>query len=203
MDRFLLSVQPMKILAMAGSLRTGSYNRKLLNQAVAVARAQGNEVTIVDLKDFQVPYYDGDVEDAVGIPELARKLARIMGDHDAIVLASPEYNHSFPGHLKNTIDWISRLKDVPLEKKPTLFLSASPGMAGGTRSLWSLRVPFEILGAYVYPEMMSVSKAHQQFNADDTFSDPKNLGRLQAIMTGFFEFSRRLNSNSAIARQAS
>src|SRR5262245_53093709 len=97
-----------RILAFAGSTRTASFNKRLLHFAVAEARAAGAEVTHVDLRDFAMPLYDGDLEAASGLPAAAKAFKRLLIDHPGFLIASPEYNSSIPGVLKNAIDWASR-----------------------------------------------------------------------------------------------
>src|SRR5438128_1846133 len=97
-----------RILAFAGSLRNDSYNKKLVQIAAASARRAGAEVTCIDLKDYPLPIYDGDIEAASGIPENGQKLKKLFLEHDGLLIAAPEYNSSISAALKNTIDWVSR-----------------------------------------------------------------------------------------------
>src|SRR5450755_2273980 len=97
-----------KIVAFAGSLRAASYNKKLVAVAAEAARAAGAEVTVVDLREFNLPLFDQDIEDATGLPEGAKKFKALLRASDGILLSSPEYNSSIPGILKNAIDWASR-----------------------------------------------------------------------------------------------
>ena len=97
-----------KILAFAGSAREGSLNKLLVRAAAAAARALGAEVTLVDLRDYPMPIYDGDVEGADGQPENAEKLKALFAASDGLLIASPEYNSSLPAVTKNVIDWLSR-----------------------------------------------------------------------------------------------
>src|SRR5919198_2770214 len=97
-----------KILAFAGSTRTESFNKKLVRVAVAGARAAGAEVTLIDLRDFPMPLYDGDLEAKEGLPANARKVKDLFLAHQGLLLSCPEYNSSITGVLKNTIDWVSR-----------------------------------------------------------------------------------------------
>jgi chromate reductase len=97
-----------RILAFAGSLRTGSFNKKLARVAADLAKEAGAQATFVDLRDFQLPLYDGDIEETQGLPEGAKQLKGLMREHDGFLIASPEYNSSFTGALKNAIDWVSR-----------------------------------------------------------------------------------------------
>src|SRR5262245_15744970 len=105
-----------KILAFAGSLRTGSFNKKLIRVAVAGARAAGAEVTLIDLRDYPLPVFDEDLEKAEGLHPNARKLKDLMFAHHGLLLSCPEYNSSITAVLKNTIDWISR----PVPGEPPL-----------------------------------------------------------------------------------
>lgn len=115
-----------KLLAISGSLRAGSYNRKLL--ALAVEAFGEAEVMQGDLN---LPLYDGDLEEAEGIPAAVQTLADQIKAADAIVIASPEYNKGIPGVLKNALDWVSRVKGAVLADKPTVVISAAGGRGGG------------------------------------------------------------------------
>ena len=115
---------------------------------------------------FDSPSFDADVHRADGLPPGALELQRRLANCDAFVISSPEYNASMPGVLKNVIDWVSRHQPQPFDELHGLLLSASPSMVGGNRGLWALRVPFEHLGARIYPDMFSLAQAHHAF--DDT-----------------------------------
>jgi chromate reductase len=109
------------------------------------------------------PAYDLDAELSTGIPPGAREFCRLLKGSDALIIASPEYNASMPGFLKNTIDWVSRFRPQPFNGKQAFLLSASPAQIGGNRGLWALRVPLEHLGARVYPDMFSLAQALEAF----------------------------------------
>src|SRR5262249_13673112 len=100
------------VLAFSGSTRHDSVNKKLINEAANIAREQGANVVLIDLKEYHIPLYDGDLEDAEGMPENARYLRQLMLQSDAILIASPNYNHSIPAVLKNVLDWISRSENA-------------------------------------------------------------------------------------------
>ena len=102
------SEQQPKVLVFAASTRTGTYNRKLAIWTANELRNAGMEVTLPDLRDYSMPLYDGDSEASQGVPENAQRLKEVLRQHEALVIASPEYNGSFSALLKNTIDWISR-----------------------------------------------------------------------------------------------
>src|ERR1700741_4466009 len=97
-----------KILAFAGSTRKDSFNKKLLNVAIEGAKREGGNVTLIDLLDFKLPLFDGDLEASEGVPENGKKLKKIFLEHDALLLSLPEYNSSISGVFKNAIDWVSR-----------------------------------------------------------------------------------------------
>ena len=101
-------VAEVKVLAFAGSTRKDSYNKKLIQLAAEMARQKGAKVTVIDLNDYSLPFYDADLEAKQGLPAHAKKLRGLMLQNDMIMIASPEYNASIPGILKNAIDWTSR-----------------------------------------------------------------------------------------------
>ena len=139
-----------RILVFAGSIRTGSFNASLAALAAKELALAGADVTHISLQDFRMPIYDGDLEAASGAPDNAIKLKRMMMTHAGVFIASPEYNASVTPLLKNTLDWISRVRDgkeTPLAAyKNRIFAlgSASNGAYGGMRSLLALRQVLEI-----------------------------------------------------------
>jgi chromate reductase len=176
----------MKLFAIAGSLRKASHNRALLGIAAAVAEQHGTTVDVAALGEFAIPLYDGDVEAASGIPEGVQRLAARIGDADGLLIASPEYNFGVPGVLKNTVDWLSRMKPTPLRGKRALLLSASPSLVGGNRGLWALRVSLEVLGVHVYPDMYSLAQAHEKIDATG-INDPALAKFLDSLVKRFVE----------------
>src|SRR5690349_6888707 len=188
-----------KILAFAGSLRTDSFNKKLIRIGVEGAKAAGAEVLLIDLRDFPMPVYDGDLEAASGLPEPALQLKKLFADHHGLLIASPEYNGSIPGMLKNVIDWVSRVGpgERPLASytdKVAGLLSASPGAAGGMRSLVHLRASLTHINVLVIPQQVSVSKAHEAFNPDDTLKDAKQLASVHAVAKKLTETIAKLRA---------
>jgi chromate reductase len=174
-----------KILAFAGSTRTESWNKKLIKIAVEGARAAGADVTLIDLRDFPMPLYDGDLE-AAGFPDNARKLKLLFLDHSGLLISSPEYNSSISGVLKNSIDWVSRSEpgEAPLAcytDKVAALLSASPGALGGLRGLVTLRSILGNIKVLVLPDQVSVMKAHEAFNPDGSLKDAKQAASVQKL----------------------
>ena len=181
-----------KVLAFAGSTRTGSYNKKLAQRAAASARAAGADVTLIDLRDFTMPLYDGDLETASGLPPYAVTFKELLLAHQGLLIASPEYNSSIPGVLKNAIDWASRVapNEAPLAcfaGKVAALTSASPGALGGLRGLVTLRSILGNIQVLVLPEQVAIPKAHEAFTDDGALKDPKQqaqLDRLSARLVG-------------------
>ena len=188
----------MKILAFAGSLRNGSFNKKLIRIAAEGARAAGAEVTVIDMKDFPLPVYDGDEEAAKGLPDNARKLKKIFLEHQALLIASPEYNSSIPGGLKNMIDWVSRAEtkeEPPLacfDKKVAAIMSASPGGLGGLRALVPLRMMLENIRVMVLPWQIAVSKADQAFDEKGALRDAKQDAAVRALAAELVKVAGKL-----------
>ncbi|MDR3607639.1 MAG: NAD(P)H-dependent oxidoreductase [Oligoflexia bacterium] len=179
----------MKILAFAASLRKGSFNRKFIAQAVEVFRASpGVSVDHADYREFEMPIYDGDLEESSGIPKGGQEFIRRIQAADALVISTPEYNGGIPGTLKNAIDWASRVDPIPFDGKPILLIGASPGGLGAVRSLWHTRVPLEAIGAFVYPEMFGLSRAHQAFDDKGNFVDAENRAHLEELIQSYLKF---------------
>lgn len=181
----------MNILFFAGSLRKDSCNKKFAREALRLAQGIGEQTEYLDLKDYPMPPYDGDIEAASGVPEITVRLGAKIRRADALVVSTPEYNGSIPGVLKNIIDWLSREPNVSLTGKPLLLLAASPGALGGVRSLWQTRVPFEVLGVHVFPGMMGLPGAYEAFDAEGRLKDEKKRQQLQKLLAQFLEHVKR------------
>lgn len=165
-----------RILAFAGSARADSYNHKLVKVAAQGAQAAGADVTIVNLRDYQLPLFDQDLEAAEGVPAKALELKKIMLNHNGLLLASPEYNSSITPLIKNTIDWVSRPSNgdtalVAFEGKVAAIMSASPGRLGGLRGLSHLRSILSNIGVLVIPDQVAVGVAHNAFKPDGNLLD--------------------------------
>jgi NAD(P)H-dependent FMN reductase len=139
------------------------------------------------MPDFDTPSYDADAQASDGFPPGAERFRECILTNDAFVISSPEYNASMPGSLKNALDWVSRFSPQPFNEKHGLLLSASPSMVGGNRGLWALRVPFEHLGARIYPDMFSLAQAHQAFDDDGRIANPELRERFESNMVGFMD----------------
>ena len=187
----------MKLLAVAASLRRGSWNRKLLGCAVSAVRERGVEVDVAEFAEFGVPLYNADVQTASGIPGGAVEFGRRIGAADGLLLVSPEYNYSLPGTLKNLIDWVSRIRPVPLRGKHGVLLAASTGQFGGIRGLWQLRIPLEGLGLIVFPDMFSLAGAPKAFTEEGELADPATAERLGKLLDGYLDMAGRLSVTTA------
>lgn len=165
--------QAPQILAFSGSARRESLNKKLLAVAVQAAREAGGEVTLIDLNDYPLPLYHGDFEDAEGLPANAAKLVGLIARHQALLIASPEYNSLITPLLKNTIDWCTRAEPNPLAGKVAAIVSASPGAYGGVRSAQVARQLLLHLGCHVIPAQCSLPHADEAFGGDGRLKDPR------------------------------
>jgi NAD(P)H-dependent FMN reductase len=173
-----------KVLALAGSTRKDSYNKKLIQVAADIARQKGAKVTVIDLNDYPMPFYDADLEAKKGLPAHAKKLRDLISQNDAIMIASPEYNASIPGILKNTLDWTSRdekgqFSSDPYKGKKIAIMSASPGKGGGARALVHLRAVLQGVGGDVIKDQVSVSEASKAFDAKGKLVSAETNKKLQ------------------------
>lgn len=172
-----------KVLALAGALREGSFNKKLAAAAAQHAKAAGADVTFIDLRDYPLPIYDEDLEKSQGLPPNARKLKDLFLAHQGFIISTPEYNSSYSGAFKNAIDWISRpatnpdgSPEKPLEcfdGKIVALYAASPGERGGLRVLPELRRLLANINCIVLPHQMGLPKSHEAFDDSGKLKDPK------------------------------
>ncbi len=181
------SSSPVRVLVFAGSLRAASLNKKLARLAAEMVRDAGAEATFIDLKDYPLPVYDGDLEQASGLPANARRLKDLFIAHDAFVIACPEYNAGVSGALKNAIDWVSRQDGaesgvVPYEGKVVGLCSAAGGVFFGLRAMEMLRNILMNLGCLVVPKRLGVPRASQAFDADDRLTDAGQVATLAAVV---------------------
>jgi NAD(P)H-dependent FMN reductase len=187
-----------RILAFAGSLRVASWNKKLIRAAAAAAQEAGGEVTLIDLRDYPVPVYDGDIE-AAGLPENVIKLKALFKSHQGMLISSPEYNGGFSGVLKNVIDWVSRPEPgvKPLEHfkdKPVGIMGATPGAGAAARMLPQLRTQLANIGMIVVPGMYGLAQADKAFDAEGNLTDEKATGMISKLAQTLVDITRRLTS---------
>jgi len=188
-----------KILAFAGSTRTDSFNKKLIKIAVNAARNVGAEVTLIDLRDFPMPLYDGDLEKDKGLPENAKKFKKMLLEHQGLLISSPEYNSSISGVLKNAIDWASRKESTEeaslacFTNKVAGIMSASPGGLGGLRGLVHLRAMLGNINVLVIPQQLAVNFADKAFDANGALIDPKQNKGVENISAALVKILTKLN----------
>ena len=166
------------LLGICGSLRAGSLNRKLMLEAGRLFDGAFRE------SDLRLPLYDGDLEDAEGIPGAVQVLAGQITAADAVLIVTPEYNQSFSGVLKNALDWVSRTDGAPWRDKPVALVSAAAGRAGGARAQSALRLamtPFRprlLTG----PEVM-IAGASKEFDTDGRLTNERYMKSLRELMS--------------------
>lgn len=175
-----------RIVAFAGSLRSGSFNRKLIRIAAAGARAAGAEVTEIDLREIPMPLYDGDIEREHGLPPNAKVFKRLLIEHHGFLISSPEYNSAVSGVLKNAIDWASRPEQnepglVAFKGKIAGLVSASPGHLGGIRGLAVLRSILSNIGVIVIPTQMAINRANDAFEPDGALKDERQQAAVESV----------------------
>lgn len=180
----------MNVLAMSGSLRTASYNRKILQIAKKHAVALGATVEELDLRELDLPMYDGDIEEK-GMPESAVRLKRAIETADVILLATPEYNRSISGALKNAIDWASRGGNS-WEGKVVAPMTASPGPFGGVRAMLHLREILSQEGARIVmkPEIM-IGKVAEALTESGEFTDEKMDAKMKELVQNSITLAER------------
>jgi chromate reductase, NAD(P)H dehydrogenase (quinone) len=178
------------VLAFAGSLRAASYNRALVRAAEARAPS-GMRITSFDIA--AIPIFNADVE-AAGAPVAVTQFKDAIAAADALLIATPEYNHGVPGVLKNALDWASRpAGNSPLWEKPVGVIGASPGQVGTARAQSQIRQTFEFTNCICMnqPELI-VFRAHERFDDAGNLIDETVARFLDAYLAAFLAWSRKL-----------
>ncbi|RZJ33815.1 MAG: NADPH-dependent oxidoreductase [Flavobacterium sp.] len=179
--------EPVRILVFSASLRKDSLNTNLAKQAVAVIERNGGKADYANFADFECPTFNQDLEVNDFHPEGAIEFRKRILANDAFIIASPEYNGSMPGTLKNSIDWVSRFRPQPFNERHALLMSASPSMGGGNHGLWSLRTPLVKLGTDVYSGMFSLASAHNGFTPEGAIADESLAKRFETNLVSFMQ----------------
>ena len=186
----------MNILVFAGSIRRESVNRKLARVAAQAVETAGGQATLLELADFPMPLYNGDMEAESGPPENAFRLQEIIAAHDGLIVVSPEYNHSIPALLKNTLDWVSRTPRVkganPFAGKVTGLMAASPGALGGLQGLDTVQRVLTTVGALVLPKMVAVPRADKVFDPEGRLTDEASARRVAELSAEVVRIAGRL-----------
>lgn len=176
-----------KVLAFAGSARADSVNKKLIREAITIAKEMGAEVKLIDLKDYPLPIYDADFEQDVGMPDNVKEIRQLMIQSQVILIASPDYNNSIPALLKNTIDWTSRSEEKgpsreAFQGKTFVIMSASPGKGGGAGALVHLRDIIADIKGDVLKEQVSIPDAYNAFDENGKLKSEKQNADLRKLI---------------------
>jgi NAD(P)H-dependent FMN reductase len=195
----------LRVLVVPGSSRPGSFNRRLAEVAAGMVCTAGAEATVLDLRALAMPLYDAEIE-AAGLPGGALELRRLLAAHDAVLVASPEYNGFPTPLLVNAFDWVSRVPaagELPAglavtAGKVTGVLSASPGALGGLRSLLFVRQFLSLaLGMLVLPEQFALGSAAKAFDVQGLLVDEKQQAAVQRVVDAVLRTARALKPAAA------
>ena len=185
-----------RILVFAGSARSASLNKRLAAAAARAVQAAGAQATLLDLRDFELPLYDGDLEQ-LGLPPKLAELKALFKQHHGLLLACPEYNGSITPLLKNTLDWVSRPDpgEKPLEcyeGKVAGLLAASPGALGGLRGLVHVRAILGGIRVLVVPEHAAIGGANKAFDEHGELVDEKQRASVNAVANAVVRLAAKL-----------
>lgn len=190
-----------KLLFLAGSARKDSLNKKLAKYACDLAAKHDDiEAEFIDLKDYEMPLYDGDLEDAKGLPEATKRLKEKFIACDGFFIANPEYNSSITPLLKNTVDWMTRphMEDEPrlaaFAGKTCALAAASPGGLGGMRVLPIVRSLFSNIDVLVIPQQMSLGNGFDAFDENGALIKDADQKRLKGVIESFVRVSKALST---------
>lgn len=189
-----------KLVIFAGSARRESCNKRLAAAAAAKARNLGAEVVLLDLADYPIPLYDGDLEAEQGTPANARLVRDKLAAADGFLLACPEYNGSITPLLKNVIDWTSRPEKgvaegmIAYRGKVAALVAASPGGLGGLRGLVHVRAILSGIGVHVVPGDLAIGGAYAAFAEDGSLKEERQDSMLEATVQALVKTARALNT---------
>jgi chromate reductase, NAD(P)H dehydrogenase (quinone) len=196
-----------KILVIPGSLRGKSYNARLAALATKELMLADADVTRISLMDYPLPIYDADLAEQSGPPDNAVKLKRLMGAHQGVFIASPEYNASITPLVKNTIDWISVVREggeaqlAVYQNRVFALGGASPGRSGAMQSLLALRQVLAVgCRALVIAEQVSVPNAEQAFDDMDELKDARAATQLKTVVRKLVDTAKLLAGQGAVIR---
>ena len=185
----------MNFLVFAASYRKESINRKLASFAAGIAKGlAGVKVDFAEYTEFDMPAYDDETYNEEALPASVHDFVKRLKAADGLIIASPEYNWSFPGSLKNIIDWASAVTPNPFAGKTALLLSASPSLRGGAQGLIHLKVPLQALGVFVFPRLFTLSRADEAFGGESVLKDANLAAELLQIVTHFIQTTKALRT---------
>jgi chromate reductase len=183
--------ETLDVLTICGSLRKGSFNRKLMQCLPPLAPP---DMKLTEAPPFSgIPLYNFDIQDGSGFPAEVTTLADAIRAADGLIIVSPEYNWSIPGGLKNAIDWMSRMKDQPFAGKPVALQSAAGGLLGGSRMQYHMRQSLTSVDVHLFgrPEVL-ITFAAQKFDDAGNLKDDTARDLIKAQLAGFAKFIRRV-----------
>lgn len=191
------------ILGFAGSTRTASFHKRLVRIALDGAEKAGARIRFIDLRELNIPLYDGDLEAADGMPEGAREIREALKAADGVLIASPEYNGSLTAVLKNVIDWTSvadpqageEPRMVAWKGKVTGIMSCSPGNLGGLRGLNHLHSILSGIGTHVVPNQVAVPMIHQTMQDSGVLDKPDIHARVEGLGAEVAQLAQRLRES--------
>lgn len=189
-----------RILIFAGSIRSGAYSGRTADAAMKQLVVLGAEVTRISLADYPLPIMDEDLEKEHGVPESALLLARMIATHDGFLIASPEYNASIPPLLKNTIDWVSRVRRdggrpfKPFEGKVAALCSSSDGNFAGIRGLYHLRAVLMACHVEVITPQCSVPRAREAFDESGQLREERLQHAMETVCATLIERAAMLST---------
>lgn len=193
-----------KILVFAGSVRSGAFSGRTADAAQKALALQGADVTRISLADYPLPIFDEDLEREEGIPENVMKLARMVGAHDGLLIATPEYNASLPPLLKNAIDWLSVVRHdggrqlKPLAGKAAALCSSSKGQHAGVRAINHLRAVLVRCHVDIVTPECSVPNGGTAFDAAGGFADERLRHAMDIVAQALIERARMLSTRGDI-----
>ena len=187
-----------KILVVAGSAREGSYNKQLAYLSVKLLNDLGFKATFLDLRSYPLPIFDGDIEKHFDYPESAIAIKGLLKSHEGLLIASPEYNGSVTGLLKNVIDWVSRSENATcdvsaFQGKVAGLMSASTGKLGGLRGLVHLRAILSNIGVTVIPNQVAIPSAATAFDDHGNLKDASQRSRVHDLLKNLGQICCRMS----------
>lgn len=190
-----------KLLIIPGSTRKEAFSKQFAAAVAKTSAGEGVEMTVVDLADYRMPLYDGDLEEADGLPDEAVAFREVVKQHDAVVFVSPEYNASIPAVLKNAIDWLSR----PYKNDPDVavwagkvagLLASSPGGLGGMRGLVHLRQILMNVGMQVVSEQFALGAAHEAFDDEGSLKSDRHRAAVDKVVGSVVRIAKALSATA-------
>lgn len=189
-----------RILVFAGSTRAGAISARVAAAAAHALALQGAEVTRIELADYPLPLMDQDLERERGIPENAMRLARLLAAQDGLLIASPEYNHSIPPLVKNTLDWLSRVRTdgarplKPFAGKVAALCSSSDGNFAGIRAIGHLRAVLVACGVEVVAAQCSVARGVEAFDENGGFREASSRRQMERVASALASQAKLLSA---------